>query len=149
MELYRICKEEYSKSLVSSGVANRWNKDGEFVIYASSSRALATLELVVHRSSIKPDINYKVMILSVPDFDHAVTQVKISDLPIDWQSLRAYSTLQTIGSEWYKSNSSLLLKIPSAIIPLEYNYIINTKHPDFNSQIKLVRREKYFWDERV
>ena len=52
MVVYNIRKVEYSKKLIASGFSNRWNKDEEYVIYTSSSRALAMLELLVHRSGI-------------------------------------------------------------------------------------------------
>jgi len=61
----------------------------------------------------------------------------------------SYPQLQQLGSEWYQSNKSLILKVPSAVIPMEYNYIINTRHPDFQNNVTLVRTEDYFWDERL
>lgn len=61
----------------------------------------------------------------------------------------AYSKFQEIGSKWYESKESLLLKIPSAIIPAEYNYITNTEHLDFQGCVKLVRTEDYFWDSSL
>jgi RES domain-containing protein len=148
MELFRIASEEYSDKLTSSGSANRWNKKGEDVIYTGSSRSLSTLELIVHRNFIKPEIKYRVMIISVPDDDQLVKTFKSSELPENWRQLKAYSHLQKMGSEWFNSKETLLLKIPSAIIPFEFNYIINTEHPEFKN-VKLVRTENYFWDERL
>lgn len=149
MELFRISAEKHSSKLTSSGASNRWNKKGEYVIYTGSSRSLSTLELVVHRNFIKPDVIYKVMIISVPDTDNLIKTIKINDLPNNWRQFEAYSKLQKIGSEWINSRESLLLQVPSAIIPQEYNYIINTEHPDFKKSIKLIRNENYFWDERL
>lgn len=83
------------------------------------------------------------------DDDHLLYQIKINELPSNWRSIAAYSDLQKIGSEWYNKQESLILKIPSAIIPLENNYIINTEHPEFNSKVSLVRTEDYFWDARL
>jgi len=149
MELFRISAEKHSSKLTSSGASNRWNKKGEYVIYTGSSRSLSTLELVVHRNFIKPDIIYKVMTISVPDTDNLIKTIKINDLPDNWRQFEAYSKLQKIGSEWINSRESLLLEVPSAIIPQEYNYIINTEHPDFKKSVKLIRTENYFWDERL
>lgn len=148
MEVFRISAEKYSSKLSSSGSANRWNEDGQFVIYTGSSRSLSSLELVVHRSSIKPKIKYKVMIIHIPDKESLFKQILIKELPSNWRSIAAYPNLQKLGSKWYKSKESLILKIPSAIIPQEYNYIINTTHPDFLS-IKLINTEDYFWDSRL
>ena len=149
MEIFRICKANYATQLTSSGSINRWNKAGQFVIYAGSSRSLSTLELVVHKNSITSSVNYKVMVISIADDDALVTQVRLNELPDNWQKLAAYSVLQNIGSDWYENQRSLILKVPSAVIPLEYNYVINTEHPDFKTKVSLVRLEPYFWDGRL
>lgn len=147
--MFRITKEEFSEYLTSSGSANRWNLKGQQVIYAGSSRSLSTLELVVHKGSVIPLFHYKVMVISMADEDSMYKQVKINELPYNWRSIAAYSELQKIGSDWYNSMETLALKIPSAVIPLEFNYIINTEHPNFKDKIKLVRTEDYFWDSRL
>lgn len=149
MEVFRISHINYSKKLSSSGSANRWNFDGEYVIYTGSSRSLSTLELVVHRNSINPIPNYEVMIISIADNEELYEQIPIKKLPKNWRKLEAYYKLQHIGSKWYDEQRSLILKVPSAVIPKEYNYIINTKHPDFNSKVSLVRNEEYFFDQRL
>jgi len=66
-----------------------------------------------------------------------------------WRGISAYAQLQAIGSRWYQSESSLILKVPSAVIPQEYNYVINTRHKDFRKKVKLVDSEVYFWDKRI
>jgi RES domain-containing protein len=149
MEVFKICKEEYSGSLKSSGSANRWNLRGQNVIYTGSTRSLSTLELVVRRSSIAPVNNYKVMVISIADDDYLFKQIHINELVENWRTLAAYSTIQEIGSKWYISQGSLILKVPSAVIPYEYNYIINSEHPDFTKCVRKVRVEDYFWDKRL
>ncbi|MEJ2053721.1 MAG: RES family NAD+ phosphorylase [Calditrichaceae bacterium] len=149
MEIFRISRKEYSDKLYASGSANRWNRDGEKVIYAGSSRSLAALELIVHRGAVKPNFNYKVLVISADDKDEIVKQVFVNSLPKNWRKMSAYPDLQKIGSDWYRSKETLLLKVPSSVIPMEYNYLINTQHQNFNSYIKLVRVEDYFWDERL
>lgn len=149
METFRISNKKFSNKLSSSGKPNRWNKDNEFVIYTGSSRSLSTLELVVHRKSVKPYANYRLLVISVADEEHLVNQIFIKDLPSNWRSKKAYPSLQKIGSDWYLSKESLILKVPSAVIINEYNYIINTDHPEFKDKVKLVRTEDYFWDRRL
>jgi len=149
MEVFKICKEEYSGSLKSSGSANRWNLRGQNVIYAGSTRSLSNLELVVRRSSIIPVSNYKVVVISIADDDYLFKQIHINELVENWRTLAAYSSLQEIGSKWYISQGSLILKVPSAVIPYEYNYIINTEHPDFTKYVHVARVEDYFWDNRL
>jgi len=57
--------------------------------------------------------------------------------------------MQDVGSTSYEEKQFLILKIPSAIIPQEYNYIINTTHPDFKQKVQLIDVEDYFWDSRL
>lgn len=149
VEVFRISTVEHASGLSSGGGENRWNQNGEFVIYSGSSRALSALELVVHRKAIQPEREYRMMILSLADDDHLYNQVQVKDLPLSWRTFFAYGTLQSIGSGWYQSRKSLVLKVPSAVIPQEYNYVINTAHPEFLSKVKLIRTEDYFWDERL
>lgn len=149
MEVYRIAKEHFSKELVASGLANRWNKADQFLLYTGSSRSLATLELVVHRKSIALVANYNIMIISIADEEALFTTISQKHLPENWKSISAYAALQQIGSEWYQQKKSLVLKVPSVVIPQEYNYLINIKHPDFSEKVSLVRTEDYFWDERL
>lgn len=149
MEVFRITKELYTSVLSASGSANRWNMKGQQVIYTGSSRSLSSLELVVHRGSIQPITTYKVMVISIADDDYLIKQVQVKDLPANWRTLAGYSALQMIGSTWYTSQETLVLKVPSAIIVYEYNYIINTEHPEFRRTIQLARTEDYFWDSRL
>ena len=149
MEVFRIAKEAFSKTLTASGKSNRWNIDDQFMIYAGSSRSLSTLELVVHENSVSPLFKYKVMIISIADEETLFTHIFQTNLPKEWRSMVSYPELQKLGSEWYLKNNSLVLKVPSAIVPKEYNFIINTKHPDFIDKVSLVKTEDYFWDERL
>ena len=149
MEVFRISRSKYANALTASGSFGRWNLDRQYVIYTGSYRSLSTLELVVRRDSIIPDDEYKVMVISIADNDSLIKQVPTRDLPKDWKLSTAYPDLQAIGSDWYTNKESLILKVPSAIITQEFNYIINTLHPDFSNNVQLVRTENYFWDERL
>ncbi|MGU9937836.1 RES family NAD+ phosphorylase [Empedobacter brevis] len=149
MFVYNIRKAKYAKSLQASGVANRWNKNDEFVIYTGSSRALSTLELVVHRSAIRIDNSYKLLVIEIDCKEDEVFEVKKNKLPKNWQSVEAYPRLQEIGSDWYQELKYLVMKVPSSIIPKEFNYLINTKHPDFTIKVKIKEVEVYQWDDRL
>jgi RES domain-containing protein len=149
MEVYRISRSEYSKKLSSSGVANRWNFNDQHVIYTGCTRSLSTFELVVHRNAIKHKVGYKVLIIAIPDDESYYKEINIRDLPIHWRGLGAYSALQQKGSDWYESQESLILKVPSAVIPSEYNFIINMEHPDFKKKVFHLRNENYFWNARL
>jgi len=147
--VYRISKENYAFSLSASGYANRWNKQGEFVIYASSSRSLATLEMVVHRKTIKIETPYKVMVIELDIPGTLIKKLKPDDLPVNWRSLLSYKRLQAMGSEWYSYREHLVLQVPSAVITQEYNYMINTKHDLFSRSVSIKEVEPYVFDRRI
>jgi RES domain-containing protein len=149
MRVYRITAAKYASKLSSSGAANRWNQEGEFVIYSAESRSLASLELVVHRSAIKPRLKYKVLVIDIDVPKAQVQKVKEIEMPKNWRSVNAYNVLQHIGSSWYTECKKLVFQIPSVIIPQEYNYIINTKHKLFDDKVNIVNKEDYFWDARL
>ena len=144
--IFKICSK-VDANLSASGIENRWNRKGQFVIYAAQSRSLATLEMVAHRAGIMPKTAYQIMVIEINEED--IKQVLISDLPRKWNKLDAYPDLQQIGSDWYEDKEILILKVPSAIVTQEYNYVINTKHPLFASKVTIVSREDFYWDERI
>lgn len=144
MEIFRISTKKYSENLQASGFANRWNKQGQFVIYAGGSRSLPTLELIVHKGAVNRSDKFKVMVISIPDDEKYYKEIKIKKLPENWRKISGYSELQEIGSKWYNKNESLVFRVPSAVIPYEFNYVINTEHSDFKRNVKLVRVEEYF-----
>lgn len=148
MEVYKICKSRYAKKLSASGVANRWNKADEMVIYAASSGALAALENVAHRVGINLTEPYQLVTIQILE-PTLIKEITIKELPAHWRKLEAYIELQEIGSAWYNSLESPVLKVPSALVPQEYNYIFNTKHPLFSTQVILKSSEDWVWDKRL
>ncbi len=148
MKLYRITREKYAGMLEASGRSNRWNREKQYVIYASSSRSLATLELVAHRNAIMEGLVYKTVIIQFPDKNTFITDIIEAILPKDWHLLKNRYITQKMGSDWYENRQSVVLKVPSAIIMEEYNYVINTMHPEF-SKIKIDDIEDFIWDKRL
>lgn len=148
MEIFRISKAPFSAKLTASGNPGRWNYPGERVIYCAASRALASLEVMIHTSGEMLDNNhFKISVIHIPD-DLVLKYIDRNHLPSDWNGLSPYSITQPIGSEWLKSNESALLRVPSSIIIQEFNYIINVNHPDFK-KLKIIDIEDYLYDHRL
>jgi len=147
VEIYRICLTKYAGELVASGNPGRWNLRGQFVIYAAGSRALACLENVVHRSGEGLNSLFSVMRLEVPD-DLAVEELNLAQLPPGWQPTSAYARCQPLGADWYRRQTSAVLRVPSSIIAHEHNYVLNTRHPNF-ARIRLAGREDFAFDPRI
>ena len=148
MEVYKICRGKYADKLSASGVSNRWNKEDEMVIYTGGTIALATLENLAHTGSINIAKPYKLLRIEIKE-QTFIREISLKQLPKNWRSLEAYVELQEIGSDWYQSLESPILKVPSAIVSQEFNYVINTKHPLFLSNVVLASVEDWTWDKRL
>jgi RES domain-containing protein len=149
MKVYRIAIEKYANSLFASGRPARWNDKNQFVLYTSSSRSLCALELLVRRASIKVRIPYKIMVIEVRIDENEIVDIQEKNLGKNWRTTGAYVALRQKGSEWYRSNNSLVMSVPSAVIPEERNFVINTQHTDYSTKTKLISTETFLWDERL
>jgi RES domain-containing protein len=147
MIVYRITLTKFANKLFASGNAARWNSKDVKVIYTAGSRALACLENVVHRSLLGLKENFKTILIQIPD-NLKIEEIKISDLDPAWRKYSHYPNTQKIGDEWNRKARTAVLKVPSAIIPEEYNYILNPGHKDFK-RIKLLGNEPFDFDERI
>jgi RES domain-containing protein len=148
MEVFRISKAQFATKLTASGNPGRWNYPGERVIYCAASRALASLELLIHTSGeILESNTFKISVIYFLD-DLTLKYIDQNHLPPDWNGLAPYSITQPLGSGWLKSNESALLKVPSSIILKELNYVINVNHHDFK-KFKIIDIEDYICDSRL
>ncbi len=133
--------------MTASGQPGRWNGKGYFVLYTTGSRALACLENTVHRSGEGLNQNFKVMVIDIPD-RIKMEEIKLRDLPKDWHLFENYYKTQVIGNDWVRKGKTAVLRVPSAIVPLEFNYLLNPNHPDF-AKIKLGGNETFVFDPRI
>lgn len=147
MLLYRITHKLYSGSLFAPGYSGRWNSDGKKVIYTAESIALAFLESMIRRQGVGFNKDFKIMIIEVPD-DATVSVIEEGILPKGWRAPFDYSKCQTFGNNWYDEAKTLLLKVPSAVLPDAFNYAINTLHPDYK-KVQLLEVTDLIPDERI
>lgn len=147
MIVYRITTEQWANQLHASGYAARWNSKGNFVIYTASTRALACLENLVHRSGEGLNRIFKTVEIDIPG-SLTIQNVLRTQLKDDWTKRENYSQTRTIGDEWLKEKKSPILRVPSAIIPEEHNYLINPEHPGFQ-KISIKRISDFLFDNRL
>lgn len=124
----------------------RWNSRGHRVVYVAESLALATLEILVHGVPYETLKRFYCIPATIPE--DLVTEVNRNTLPANWRKDPPPETLQKFGNKWIKDNRSAVLKVPSAVIPIEFNYLINPDHPDF-SKIKIGRKQRHALDVRL
>ena len=107
----------------------RWNSPGTALVYTAESEALAALELLVHVRAPQLLAAY----VSIPaDFDEALVEsVAVASLPSGWRRYPAPSALQQIGDRWVLEGRSAVLRVPSAVVPRESNFLLNPLHGDF------------------
>jgi RES domain-containing protein len=147
MLVYRIATTRYAHSLTASGYPARWNPENIFMLYTAATRSLACLENLVHRSGIGLTTDFRTMILEIPDHIY-VENVNMSGFPADWQDIRYYNQTQAFGEKWVLESRSAVLRVPSAIVPEEFNFLLNVQHPQF-ANITLVRTEPFLFDLRL
>jgi RES domain-containing protein len=113
----------------------------------ASSRSLACLENVVHRSQAGLNQLFKVMTIQIDDRIKKEI-IKLSDLPLDWKEFYQMPLTQAIGQKWIKENRTAILEIPSSLIDEESNFLLNPLHEDFHL-IKVIKSEVFVFDRRI
>jgi len=127
--VWRLSKRKYAASAFSGEgglyVAGRWTPKGHRAVYTSESLALASLEVFVHAETN----NIPLVAIRAQIPDPLIAEIPAEQLPQNWQDTEAYPQLQAIGDLWLQELAAPILKVPSAIVPVEYNYILNPTHP--------------------
>lgn len=127
-------------------VDGRWHSKGNPVIYSAGSIALAALETLAHYDDAGLPIIRKLIEYRIP-LDVLNKGVNVT-LPVGWDELPTSLSAQKVGTEWLQSRAQLLLFVPSVLIPMETNAIINPLHPDI-SRITVVDRGIFKHDPRI
>lgn len=125
----------------------RWNHPGIPVVYTSASLSLATLELFVHLDpEALPEDLVAIAAELPPGFE--VDEIRAGALPPDWRSYPAPEVLKDLGTTWARSLRTPVLQIPSVVVPVESNYLLNSDHPEMN-RIKVRQPEPFSFDRRM
>ncbi len=134
LSLWRISKRKYADTAFSGEgarrVGGRWNSRRQGMVYTSGTLSLAALEVFVHMEIEDVGTMLAYIQVDVPT-EVEIEYLEVAQLPPDWRNIPAPAILATIGDNWFRSSSTAILAVPSVVIPLEYNYLINPTHPDF------------------
>jgi len=147
MLVYRIVHKLYSKNLFASGTAGRWDSVGKKVIYTAESVPLAFLENMVRRQGVGFNHDFKIMLIEIPD-NTQIAAIDVDQLEDGWRDFHDYSKCQPLGDKWYEEGKFLVLKVPSAVLPEVFNYVINSEHADYKL-IRLIATTDLVPDERI
>lgn len=150
MIVYRITQGIYHQDITGTGArlhGGRWNEKGMPVLYTSESRALSTLELLVHTDYDLLPPKLKLLWIEIPRKWEDIFEIKQNQLPTNWEKSPPPPTLKKIGQQRLIKEDRLAIKVPSVIIPDEFNIVINPAHKDFN-QVRIKKIQSYELDGR-
>ena len=150
LPVWRLCAAQFASTAFSGEGARefggRWSPPGLPVVYCAESRALAVLEILAQaedrrRLAILP---WVLISAEIPD---ALVE-KPSRYPPSWRDYPHSGEIQGFGAEWAKAQRAPVLRVPSAVVPGEFNYLLNPQHPDFK-KIRLGAPERFSFDGRL
>ena len=148
MLVYHLGNTKYANSLTGEGAklhGGRWNMLGVPCIYTSESKALCVLEYAANLRLEEMPQNISITIYELPP--KSWKEISQADLPKNWQEIPAPEETKIFGSEALKEKT-LAIKIPSAIIPSEFNFILNPLANNFNL-VKIVSIHSFTMDRRI
>ena len=136
IDAWRLAAPEHAGTVedMLSGVGalrfgGRWNSPGRRAVYVGGSLALASMELLVHLRVADVLSTYRRLLVRIPE--RLISVVDERGLPRGWATPGLHPVTQEIGNRWLDSRESAVLRVPSAVVAGEANYVLNPLHPDF------------------
>jgi RES domain-containing protein len=131
MLVYRICKKEFVQDLSGTGAGlhgGRWNPKGLNLVYTAGTIALAYVEFLVHNYHILANLDVCLAMIKISP-GRSIQKLDTKGFPADWaEDVTFKRTSQEIGKNFIKNKQDYVLKVPSAIVPGEHNYLLNPFH---------------------
>jgi len=150
MIVYRLSKKVYATDLTGKGAESsggRWNSKGVAMVYCGESRALCTAEIAVHIPLGNLPAGYILVSIEITG-DIQIGELSNKDLPKGWKTFPHPHSTQEIGDRFIRNSRYAVLKVPSAVVQGEFNYLLNPNHPDI-SRIRIKATEPFDFDERL
>lgn len=149
MEVYRVALARYADDLNGTGglyTDGRWHRQGHRILYTAQSKSLAILERLVHLSRRDFAVEHRCLTLLLPE--QALADFPAGQLPAHWNSRRGPDELKQLGTQWLVEKKGLALRVPSVLVPGEYNILLNPTHP-LMPEVRLMNNEPLLFDERL
>jgi RES domain-containing protein len=150
MIVYRLGKEMHKNDLSGKGAERsgaRWNSKGHAVVYTSESRALCTTEIAVRTPLGNLPVDYFLTTIEIPS-SVIILELSGADLPKDWKSIPHPNSTQTIGDKFIDDGKYAVMKVPSAVVQGDFNFLINPAHK-LSGKIKITKTEPFEFDKRL
>ncbi|WNZ76428.1 RES family NAD+ phosphorylase [Pseudomonas sp. P105] len=150
MRAWRIAKAKRATDLSGTGAAiegGRWNDQDVPAVYMGLTPAICCLETFVHAGG-EPGFPMKITCFELPADTTLYLEPDPKTLPDGWESLPADRPSMDFGTTWLKASTHLGLIVPSAVLALERNIVINPLHPAV-SMIKVIEVFDFMYDSRM
>jgi RES domain-containing protein len=149
MKVYRIGRSKHAGDLTGEGArlfGGRWNHKGIPCLYTSESRALALLEYSVNVNL--DDVPRALTMAIIEISDSSIKIISEAQLPGNWKHAPAPSETKDFGTNLFKNEQFSVFKIPSTVVPEEFNYLLNPLHQD-SKLFKLLEIKDFIYDIRI
>ena len=151
MRVWRICRKPYV-DIALDGIggmytSGRWHNKGHPIVYTATSAALAALEVLVHVDPLTAPTDLRLLAIELPD-DLTTEVLELVSLPDGWHSVPAPTALHSLGSSWLTSGRTAALNVPSAVIKVERNVLLNPRHPQMQ-RVGILSDEAFSFDTRL
>jgi RES domain-containing protein len=144
MTLWRISRHRDLSGRGGLKAAGRWHHAGHPVVYLAESPSAALLEVCVHTSA--NDVPPEFTLLRIEGPDLTVSIITLDELPRDWRSRPEVT--RDLGTAWLQKGETVLLQIPSAIVPQTINFLFNPMHLDA-TEFRIVETFSHPFDPRL
>ncbi len=150
LSAWRLVNEDWTEAAFSGDGSRRysgqWSSKGNRAIYLAESLTLATLGIMVHAVTYA-DLQYYLFV-EVLFTVNLIEKVPVENLPDNWREDPPPISTRQLGDRWIEARISPVLKIPNAVIPVGFNYMLNPEHPDFD-KIKFGCPQPFVFDDRL
>jgi RES domain-containing protein len=150
MIVYRLSQKEFANQLNGEGArkyGGRWNNKGTNIMYTGETRALCSTEVAVHSQLGMVPQNYVMVSILIPD-NILIETIDLNTLPNGWNKYPWQNATQAIGDSFIKKLKHLVLKVPSATIDGEHNFLLNPFHPQM-AEVKIIDIKPFNFDSRL
>lgn len=150
LTVWRIVQKRHAETAWNGAGAalypGRWNAAGTPIVYAAESRALALLEILANLGEAAALDRY--VLISARFGKRLCRTLGPRELPKGWDTTPPADATRALGTAWCQGNGSVALKVPSVLVPGEFNVLLNPRHPEFR-KVRMGAAEPVRIDRRL
>lgn len=150
MIVYRVANVKYKETTLSGigaeKVGGRWNEIGTRAVYCSENISLALLEYYVHSENIAT-LPKEILIAKIQFPDEFLVE-DLKEIPERWNQYPYSSKTTKVFTDLALNRDFFALKVPSTIVGLESNIILNPLFKEFG-KVEIIEFIKLPIDERL